>query len=188
MINQINSSSGLLYQPDSSQKAASKKTEKKDGAYDAAFSIDISIDSRTKGSKALSSDEIESIKNQADMNSAPLRDVVEKLILRQQNNTSAFKVNIEILGATGDVQTETLPEDSEWGVEAVSDRIVSFAKALSNGDPAKIELLREAIDKGFASAKKTLGGELPEISNQTYDAVMSKLDDWANEGKPEATE
>ncbi|MGF7184641.1 hypothetical protein GGQ84_000725 [Desulfitispora alkaliphila] len=42
--------------------------------------------------------------------------------------------------------------------EVVSDRIVDFAKAM-------------------------LGGTLPEISYQTYDLVMEKLDAWKSETK-----
>ncbi len=189
MINHINSSSGLAYQPDYSQKAASRKQDKKDGPYDSAFSVDISSTNRSeqKGNQALTTGEIESIRNQAEQSAASLKAVVEKLILRQGEKAPMASLGLEILGTTSAVaipETETasaVSENSDWGVEAVSDRIVSFAKSLSGGDPSKIELLREAIDKGFASAQKTLGGKLPDISNQTYDAVMAKLDDWAGE-------
>lgn len=188
MINPVNSSlSGLEYKPAGSQNTASKRAEKKSNDYDSAFSVDISISGSIKKGIGLSADEIESIKDQADLSSSSLKDVVEKLIVKQQNNASTYTINIEILGTTGEVAssqadaTAGISENGEWGVNAVSDRIVSFAKALSGGDTGKIEMLRDAIDKGFASAQKTLGGKLPDISSQTYDAVMSKLDDWANE-------
>lgn len=196
MINQINSSSGLAYQPENSQKAASKKQEKKDGTYDTAFSVDISSSSsgETKGRK-LTTDEIESIKNQTDASASALKDIVEKLIVQQRDKSPSFTLNIEIL-VKGDTAVQPAEPaeateaaaDSDWGVEAVSDRILSFAKSISGGDASKIEMLREAIDKGFASAKKTLGGKLPDISMQTYDAVMSKLDDWAGETDAAAAE
>ena len=60
-----------------------------------------------------------------------------------------------------------------------SDRLVDFAKALTGGDSSKIESMRSAIKKGFEEAKKLWGGELPEISQKTYDATMKKLDEWA---------
>ena len=39
--------------------------------------------------------------------------------------------------------------------------------------------MREAFKKGFEQAKKTWGGELPEISQKTYEATMKKFDEWA---------
>ena len=60
-----------------------------------------------------------------------------------------------------------------------SDRIIQFATALTGGDPDKIEEMREAFKKGYKQAEKTWGGELPEISKQTYEAVMKKFDDLA---------
>ena len=38
---------------------------------------------------------------------------------------------------------------------------------------------RAAVEKGFAMASDALGGALPEISWETHDAVMEKLDAWA---------
>ena len=72
-----------------------------------------------------------------------------------------------------------IAEDGYWGVNQTSDRILSFATALTGGDPSKIEQMREAFKKGYEQAEKTWGGKLPEISKQTYDAVMKKFDDLA---------
>ena len=41
--------------------------------------------------------------------------------------------------------------------------------------------MREAFQKGFDQAKEAWGGELPEISQRTYDAVMAKFDKLAEE-------
>ena len=71
-------------------------------------------------------------------------------------------------------------------MKQTSDRIVDFAKALCGGEPDKIEEMREAFEKGFKQAEKTWGGELPEISKKTYEAVMEIFDAWANENKSEA--
>ena len=81
-----------------------------------------------------------------------------------------------------------IAEDGYWGVTATSDRILDFAKALTGGDPDKIEEMREAFIKGYEQATETWGGELPEISKQTYDAVLSKFDAWAAEVNGTATE
>jgi len=72
-----------------------------------------------------------------------------------------------------------IAEDGYWGVEATSSRIIDFATALTGGDPSKVEEMREAFKKGYAMAEKKWGGELPEISKRTYDAVMKKFDELA---------
>ena len=79
-----------------------------------------------------------------------------------------------------------IAEDGYWGVEQTSSRIIDFAVALTGGDPDKVEEMREAFKKGFKQAEKTWGGELPEISQKTYDAVMKKFDELA--GIKETTE
>ncbi|NLT14280.1 MAG: enoyl-CoA hydratase/isomerase family protein, partial [Clostridiales bacterium] len=142
----------------------------------------------TESSRALSSKEIEALENQADASTSALRDVVEKLIVGQKSSSTAFTLSIEILTVAGSAGPADISQDPEWGVEAVSNRIVEFAKSISGGDPGKLEMLRDAIDKGFASAKNQLGGKLPSVSMDTYDAVMQKLDDWAAESQPAPTE
>ncbi|NLG04696.1 MAG: hypothetical protein GX567_12845 [Clostridia bacterium] len=74
-----------------------------------------------------------------------------------------------------------IAEDGYWGVEQTSDRILDMAKALTGGDPDKIEEMRSAFEKGFKQATKAWGKDLPDISSQTYDAVMKKFDSWAEE-------
>lgn len=69
--------------------------------------------------------------------------------------------------------------DGPYGVEAVSNRLVDFAKAVSGGDRSKAGALRSAIEQGFKEAEKILGG-LPQISQDTYKRTMEKFDAWAN--------
>ncbi|WP_051656836.1 hypothetical protein [Butyrivibrio sp. AE3004] len=74
---------------------------------------------------------------------------------------------------------EEISEDGYWGVKQTSQRILDFANALTDGDPDQIEKMRSAFEKGFKEATKTWGKELPDISKQTYDAVMKGFDDMA---------
>ena len=67
------------------------------------------------------------------------------------------------------------------GVKQTSQRILDFATALTGGDPSKIEKMRSAFQKGYDKAQKTWGGQLPAISQQTYDAVLSGFDKMAQE-------
>ena len=70
-----------------------------------------------------------------------------------------------------------IAEDGYWGVNKTSERILDFAKTLAGDDPEKLEKMRTAFEKGYAQAEKTWGGELPEISKQTYAAVMKGFDE-----------
>lgn len=82
---------------------------------------------------------------------------------------------------------EDISDDGYWGVSQTSDRIVSFAIALSGGDEGKMKEMVSAVQKGFKQATKAWGKELPDISNQTYGAVMDKFDNWFKENNSDAT-
>lgn len=104
----------------------------------------------------------------------------------QYNEAKGMKANLEELIASGGVSEadklaaqQAISEDGEWGVSKTAERILDFAKALSGGDPSKIETLRAAVEKGFKEAESTWGGKLPDICQQTYDKVMKGFDDWA---------
>ncbi|KAF0188203.1 MAG: hypothetical protein FD168_1907 [Desulfobulbaceae bacterium] len=72
-----------------------------------------------------------------------------------------------------------IADDGYFGVDKTSSRIVDFAIGIAGGDPSRLDAIKEGVDKGFAEALKAFGGQLPDISYDTYDAVMKKLDDWA---------
>ena len=74
----------------------------------------------------------------------------------------------------------SLEEGGYYSPEAVSERIVNFAMAISGEDPEKFDLLKSAIQEGFDAVEKAFGGKLPDISYKTYDLIMEKLDNWKN--------
>lgn len=84
---------------------------------------------------------------------------------------------------TADAETiaqakEDISEDGYWGVKQTSERIFSFAQALAGDDEEKMTKMKEAFEKGFKEATKTWGKELPDISQNTRDAVLKKFDDY----------
>lgn len=87
---------------------------------------------------------------------------------------------------TPEAAQKLVADDGYWGVEQTSSRIVEFALNLAGKDPALLDKIREGVMKGFEMAKRDFGGELPEISQKTIDAVTKKLDDWAEEMKKAA--
>lgn len=130
---------------------------------------------------------VQKLKADTEARTSQLQSIVEQMISKQ---TTAFGQATDIWkflasgNYTVDASTKAqaqadIAEDGYWGVEATSNRIIDFATALTGGDPDKIEEMREAFQKGYDQAAKKWGGELPEISKQTYDAVMQKFDEMA---------
>jgi len=72
-----------------------------------------------------------------------------------------------------------IDEDGYFGVEQTSSRIVDFATGLSGNDPSRLAAIKDGVEQGFQEALDAFGGWLPDISYDTYDAVMEKLDLWA---------
>jgi hypothetical protein len=103
-------------------------------------------------------------------------------ILKEQGIDYQIPVDgqdIDLSNISRDEAQELIKDDGYFGVEQTSNRIVDFAIGLSGGDPSRLEAIKQGVEQGFQEALDAFGGWLPEISYQTYDAVMEKLDLWA---------
>lgn len=137
---------------------------------------------------------INKMKADADARTAQMRSLVEKMMSQQANTYGKANDiwsflrsgNFTVDAATKAQAQADIADDGYWGVDQTSDRIIDFAKALTGGDPDKIEDMRAAFEKGFKKAGKTWGGDLPDISQRTYKAVMEKFDKMAEEAKKAA--
>lgn len=87
--------------------------------------------------------------------------------------------SIDFRDLTPEKARELISEDGYLGVEQTSERIVQFALSIADGDPNRLAEIKASIDKGFQMAAEALGGALPDISMETYNAIMDKLDAWA---------
>ena len=118
-----------------------------------------------------------------------LRDLVQKMLMKQGQTFDEFtdifsllrEGKVEVDPETRAQAQKDIAEDGYWGVEQTSDRLVSFAKALSGGDPSKADEMIKAVQKGFEEATKAWGGELPDISKRTLEATIKKMDTWRDE-------
>lgn len=118
-----------------------------------------------------------------------LRSLVEKMFLQQgqkitdTDNMWKFLASgdFTVDKATADAAKESISEDGYWGVKQTSQRIFDMAVALSGGDSEKMDDMLEAFKKGFKQATDTWGKELPEISQQTYAAVLEKFENFKNQ-------
>ena len=82
---------------------------------------------------------------------------------------------------TPEVQAQAkkdIAEDGYWGVEQTSERLFSFAKAISGDNTEMADKLIAAVEKGFKQATKTWGDELPDLCKKTLDATIEKLNAW----------
>lgn len=132
---------------------------------------------------------VNKLKADAEAHAQQLQNIVQQLMGKQgqtyntANGIWSFLAdgNFTVDAATQAQAQKDIAEDGYWGVEQTSDRIIDFATALTGGDPDKIEEMREAFKKGYKAAEDTWGGQLPDISQRTYDAVMQKFDKLAEE-------
>ena len=116
------------------------------------------------------------------------RELVIQMFTKQGKVASAGEI-WEML-ASGDYKVDPttsqnaakeISEDGYWGVKQTSERIFDFARALSGDDSEKMDKMLDAFKKGFEEATKAWGKDLPEISKQTYDAVLDKFEQFKNQ-------
>lgn len=120
-----------------------------------------------------------------DMQATNSLDLLRGLVLnifKEQGMDSVIATDDSMVDMTPLSQEEAqelIAEDGYFGVEKTSERIFQFAIGVAGGDPARIEAIRRGVENGFEQALEALGGWLPDVTYDTYDAVMTKLDDWA---------
>ncbi|MEG1846942.1 MAG: hypothetical protein RRX92_00070 [Lachnospiraceae bacterium] len=134
---------------------------------------------------------IAKMKADADAQTANLQSLVQEMMSKQGSTLGKANDMWKFLAGgdyTVDAATKKqaqadIAADGYWGVNKTSDRVLDFAKALTGGDPSKIEKMRSAFQKGYKEATGAWGKELPSLSKDTYDATMKKFDQWAEESK-----
>ena len=129
---------------------------------------------------------ISKLKAETEARTQQLQQLVQQMISKQGNAYGQANDMWKFLASgnfTVDAQTKAqaqadIAEDGYWGVKQTSERIFDFAKALSGGDMDKMKEMQEAFEKGFKQATKTWGKELPQISQDTHDAVNKLFEDY----------
>ncbi|MBQ7832559.1 MAG: hypothetical protein IJ336_03160 [Lachnospiraceae bacterium] len=193
-VNSVTTSVSSAYGNYATPKEATKTADKAKATNDTAAVYESSASKTSYKNKKVANPELANqIKAANDARISQLENIVHQLISGQgdaygkANNMWQFLAsgNFTVDPATKAQAQADIAEDGYWGVNATSDRIVDFAVALAGDDPEKLEDMRAAFQKGFDQATKTWGGELPDISQRTYEAVMEKFDKLT--GKTEET-
>lgn len=169
--------SAVVYEKNSTDKAAHNNSKNKN--Y-----VTLSKENQTI---------IAQLKADAQQRTAQLRSLVESMIMKQNQ---AFQVGsltdekmfemlrkgqVEVSPEVRAQAQKDIAEDGYWGVEQTSERLFSFAKAISGGDVSKAETLIEAMEKGFKQATKSWGDELPDICKKTLESATEKIRNWAKQ-------
>lgn len=190
MINKVDQSAGSGQAYKAVEKPNPAKTETKASSEEAGVVVDIgkpedkNVTYKRPAARKPNAEEIKKLWEETERATDNLRKLVESLIGRQGKKVSDILEGKEPLIPDETARAEAekaIAEDGEWGVKAVSTRIVEFAKAVSGGDKGKLEELKSAIEEGFGQAEKAFGDKLPEITRQTHDEIMRQLDEWAKE-------
>ena len=177
------------YNTTASQQTTAENTSAQTTGANVESGVVYERSTETKATKKYTPDTnlVEKLKADAEQRAASFRSMIEQMMSKQTNAygqaNDIWKFlasgKFEVDPATKLQAQKDIAEDGYWGVKQTSERIIDFATALTGGDPDKVEEMRAAFQKGYKQAEKTWGGELPEISKQTYDAVMKKFDELA---------
>ena len=153
------------------QKADKATASSKESAYKseagATYETTVSASSKRTKNAAL----VAQLKADSEKRSAQMQSLVTQMFQKQGIAIGTADDMWKVLASgnfTADADTiaqakEDISEDGYWGVNQTSDRIFSFALALSNGDEKQMEKMVQAVEKGFSLATKSWGQELPSI-------------------------
>lgn len=182
----------------SSKTSAKQSTEEKTTESAAAVyePSDKTTTNKTTSKKTYTKDSatVNRLLQEAEQRKQQLKDLVEKTLGKQSEvftfaNFNKFKTGEATLSAEQIAQAkEDVSEDGYWGVEQTSERLYSFAYALTGGDPDKADEMMSAIEKGFKQATKSWGNDLPDICKQTLEATREKINAWKTGNNGTTTE
>jgi hypothetical protein len=84
-------------------------------------------------------------------------------------------------GITPENAKALVANDGHWKPDQTAARIFSFSLTIFRNDAKKLEKIKETIVEGFQLARKSFGGELPDVARETYTAIIDRLEDWAHD-------
>ena len=194
-ISSVNTQSYDTYKDYSSVSAKASEAKGTDAAKKTEDTPAAVYEKSTKSagtSKAIytqDTDLVERLKADAAKQVESMRSLVEQLITGQGKSFAiasdddiwkffAEGVFSNVSDAAKAQAEKDIAEGGYWSVDETSKRIVEFAKGLTGGDPEKIDTMIDAFKEGYKQATKAWGKDLPDISKNTYDAVMKGFEEW----------
>ncbi|EAC1221914.1 hypothetical protein H5K21_000412 [Campylobacter coli] len=80
-----------------------------------------------------------------------------------------------------DELNQLISEEGFFGIDNTANRIADFVIKGAGNDVEKLKKGLEGIKQGFEQAEKIWGGELPQISQDTIEAIIKKVSDRIDE-------
>ncbi|WP_303852481.1 hypothetical protein [Seleniivibrio woodruffii] len=177
---------------------------KHDGGTTKSRSVDVRIDYKSVDVRALDSADSKTANDAyvSEREAGSIEEYVKKTVsgimdrisrhtqntLRAQSDTVLANVKIMSVSIEISVHTEIsdsennanslLGEDGYFGVEKTSQRLFELAKALAGDDTEKLKEAKDAITKGYESVVGLFAESTPDITHETYDKTMEKMDGY----------
>lgn len=165
---------------------------------------DLSVEDEGAKTKGLSTEQVNALKEDLEVQDNTFYQVMMQAITENNDKLQGWLdegVGFLNLGGTlveasrwGLPEVATNPEDAakaiapggEWSVDAVSSRIFDLASTIAGNDPERLSQMKAAVEEGFKQAgvawnKMTGQDDMPEITKQTYNEIMSRFDKRTNE-------
>ncbi|MFA0815173.1 MAG: hypothetical protein ACC608_05245 [Anaerofustis sp.] len=177
MINKVTAgqTANSIYAADAQQKSKAEESKQAVRTDTIEISTDVNAATNQDGKKTEQID-IQALKQEAEKSTENLRRLVEMMLEKQGKYASVQNSDLDT--ETVEEAKASIAEDGEYGIKAVSERIAKFAINIAGYPPERLQEMRDAIEQGFAEAERVLGGKLPDICYQTYNAIKDKLDDY----------
>ena len=105
-------------------------------------------------SRKLTDAQVQQLKDEQAQRMERFIQMLQSMVVKQgqRSNLTLFGMDLYVTPEKSRQAAESIAEDGEYSVDAVAGRIMDMAKALSGGDPSKIDTLRTAVQKGFQAA------------------------------------
>ena len=174
-------------------------------AQAAAKQDDLSVDeNNTQQTKGLSADQVRALEENIAMSEQTMLNLMIQVLTDSNDKLQGWLDNgVGILNFDGiqidaarfglpEVATnaedaaKAIGEGGDWSIDAVSTRIFDLATAIAGNDPEKLATMRAAVEEGFKQAgaawtNATGLQNMPDITKNTYDEIMSRFDKRTNE-------
>lgn len=99
------------------------------------------------------------------------------LINNKEFDVSTLQYNgRSILELSPEEATDLISEDGFYGVKNTAGRLSGFVVDGAGNDLEKLKAGREGVVRGFKEAEQLWGGQLPDISYETFDLALQQID------------
>lgn len=218
-ISQYMTQSKNISGTDSTSSTDTKENSASSGVGD-AYTVEISdaakeaaANAETKETKGLSDDEVQFLKDSIQVSQQTMLNMMIQALTdsngKMQNwldegvgilnfdgvQIEAAKWGMPEVATNPEDAAKAVSDDGDWGVNAVATRIFDMASTIAGNDPDKLAKMRSAVEEGFKQAgiawnDATGLDKMPDITQKTYDEIMSRFDKRAEEisGAAAATE